>query len=538
MKILLYTLTLFILTAYSVKGQTMDNTLQKLVENKLIEKKQIRDFEELLNRNETKSNSAYLRSLYQIEFKKLTGITYSELGMQLNFADEKPKPPVQAKINEELHLYLSKLRNCGLVTVKQFNDQSKKIGNNDYVYILQLLPDLADQSAYEEWLSSDKLTKYGEKLLINNVISEKSFEKLKNDVNAGKITSHYQLVNYCKNATFFDLAKYSNDPSIYLEQIHEEVSKLLPELSFTNFKYKIEVDSTESFKDYTSYKVIVSLKANNKTYTQKSFISPNDIDKGGSFLGKIDDQEFYKIFNKILADNQSPLRLHEIQPTYQYGQAKKYQYFGIIVLSKNQLQMFRNLDSYMQLSYEKFKNSLTSDQIDIAIKGYQKIGLFNHLSTSQIDKAKVRVSEQENDNLNSVLAAFPDIVCIYDTELGNLKDPYAELIKEYKRISHNQFNATEISDNFDIKNKKAIVKFKVGSKSYNKTLKIEDDWIDTNFFDFIKSVVTDQQLEGQFYELYTGGQEVSIIYLTKDQYTYLKMKKLLVFADEEWLTEE
>lgn len=69
-------MTLFILTAYSVKGQTMDSTLQKLVENKLIEKKQIRDFEEVLDRNETKSNSAYLRSLYQIEFKKLTGYHY------------------------------------------------------------------------------------------------------------------------------------------------------------------------------------------------------------------------------------------------------------------------------------------------------------------------------------------------------------------------------------------------------------------------------------------------------------------------------
>jgi len=88
------------------------------------------------------------------------------------------------------------------------------------------------------------------------------------------------------------------------------------------------------------------------------------------------------------------LRLHEIQSTYQYGQAKKYQYFGIIALSKNQIQMFRNLDSYLQLSYEKFKNSVMSDQISIAIKEYQQIGLFNHLSTSQIEKAKVQVSEQ------------------------------------------------------------------------------------------------------------------------------------------------
>jgi len=112
------------------------------------------------------------------------------------------------------------------------------------------------------------------------------------------------------------------------------------------------------------------------------------------------------------------------------------------------------------------------------------------------------------------------------------------LVREYKKISHNQFNATEISDNFDIENKKAIVKFKIGNKSYNKTLKIEDDWIDTDFFDFIRSVVAEQQLEGQFYELYTGGQDASIICLTKDQYNYLRTKKKLIFADEELLIEE
>ncbi|KYH07792.1 hypothetical protein A1704_03765 [Chryseobacterium cucumeris] len=533
MKIPLYILVLFILTTCTINGQIKNNTLQKLVEYKLIENKQIGDFEDLLKRNQNKSNSAYLHSLYQTEFKKITGHYYSELGMQINFGKEKPQPLLQAKINEELYLYLSKLRNCDLVTIKQFKDQSRKIENNDYVYILQLLQDLANQSAYEEWLSPDKLIKYGEKLLINNVISERSFDHLKRDINAERITSHYQLIDYCNNAVFFDLAKYSNDPSIYLEQLHKEVSNLLPELCFTDFKYKIEVDSAESFQDYTAYKAVISLKVRDKTYTQKSFISPENIGKSGDFLGKIDDQEFYKIFNKILADNQSPLRLHEIQPPYQYGQ-KKYQYFGIITLSKNQVPMFRKSDSYIQVSYEKFENSLTSAQIDTAIKEYQQIGLFDHLTTSQIEKAKEQVSEQENGNLNQVLAAFPGIIYIYDTELGNLKDPYAELIREYKRISHNQFNATEISDDFDTQNKKKVlVKFRIANKSYNKTLKIEGDWIDTDFFDFVRSVVTEEELNGQFYELYTGGQEASVIYLTKAQYDYLRSRKKIGFADKE-----
>jgi len=138
-----------------------------------------------------------------------------------------------------------------------------------------------------------------------------------------------------------------------------------------------------------------------------------------------------------------------------------------------------------------------------------------------------------------VLMAFPDVILMFDTELGNLEDPYAELIREYRKISHNDFNATEVSDNFDIqKNKKVVVKFKIGSKSYSKAFKIEGDWIDPNFFDFVKSVASENKLKGQFYELYTGGQEASIVYLTKEQYDYLRTNTLLVFGDQSQTEEE
>lgn len=527
-----------ILTVNFTNGQSMDSTIQKLVDIKLINLKQVKDFEEYLKHQDETNNAAYISGLFQAEFKKLTGHGYSPFGTYLSFGDEKPKAAEQTKINKELSLYLSKLKNCGLVTDKQFNDQSGKINKNAYVHILQLLPDLSNQSAYEEWLSADRIIKYGQKLAANNVISENSFETLKNDVNAGKIISHYQLIGYCKNALFFDLAKYSNDPSIYLEQIHRQVSTLLPELNFTNFKYKIEVDSAESFKDYTSYKVVVSLKANGKTYKQKSFISPKDIGKDGNYLGKIDGQEFYQIFNKILSDNQSPLRLHQIQPNFQYGQPTNYQYFGIIALAKNQLDMFRYSSSYIQVSYEKFKNTLTSNRIDTAIKAYQQIGLLKHLTLIQLEEAKEKIKEQENRNLNDVLACFPNVIHSFDTELSNLEDPYAELLREYSNISHKEFNPTNIADDFDIEKKKKVsLKFTLNNKNYQKIFKIENDWIDTEFFTFIKSVVTEHKLTGQFYELYTGGQDASIIYLTQQQYDYLKANKLLVFGDE-WQTEE
>jgi hypothetical protein len=67
MKTLLNILTLLILTANIANGRTMDKTIQKLIDIKLIEQKQANDFEELLKKSETKSNAVYLTIIFQSE---------------------------------------------------------------------------------------------------------------------------------------------------------------------------------------------------------------------------------------------------------------------------------------------------------------------------------------------------------------------------------------------------------------------------------------------------------------------------------------
>lgn len=527
---------LFLVIIHLGHGQSRDTTIEKLIDNELIKRKQTKAFKKLLESSEVQSTAAYLYALFQTEFKKLTGQYYSSF-TYFSVGYEKLNENEQTNVNKELAVYLAKLRTCGLVTTEQFNEQLEEIEQNKFAHMLQFLPDLAEKIAYKEWIAPHRVLQYGERLLANDVMTQESFDSLKADVGKGKIKSHYQIIDYCKRARFFDLAKYSNDPSVYLEQIHQEVGAILPELGFSNFEYKIEVDSTESFGDYTSHNVIVSLKANGKTYKQKSFISPHDIGKDNNFLGKIDDQEFYQIFNKILMDNQSPLRLHQIQPSFQYSEKPNHQYFGIIILAKHQTDMFHNMDGYIRLSYERFKNKLTTNRIDSAVRSFHEIGLLNHLTLSQIEEAKEKVQQEECRSLNDVLNCFSDVIYHFDTELSNLEDPYTELVKEYARISHNQFNPTNISDDFDLKKKKVTLKFDFKGKQYQRTFDVDSDWIDPDFFSFIHAVATENNLNGQFYDLYSGGQDVSVIYLTTQQYDHIRTHKLLVFSDE-WETEE
>lgn len=512
-------------------GQTNSDKLKKLVELNYIKNSETKKLQEKLDYDADHNSYSYILLLneFYIQFKH-----YPTPWNSVIWDNSQISKKEQTKCNNELLKYLDKLHIDKLISVNQNNNQITAINNNKYFHKIQLLENLASQQNYDEWLNPDKVLKYTDQLLKNNLISDTSYVTLKTEIDNGNFNHHSQFYKYLKNAKHFDLSKYSNNPVTYLEQIHKEVATILPELEFSDFKYSIEVDSNWTDKDYISRNVIVSIKVNGKTYKQKSFIALDDFIEKGTYLGKIDDQEFFKIFNKILADNQSPLRLHRFGGGLQaYGDNISHQHFGIIALLKEQTDMFKYANSYIQVSYENFKNSLTTSKIDKALKEFQSIGLFAHLTDEQIALAKEKIKEQDNQNLNNVLSAFPQIIYYFDTELSNIENPYEELIREYGRITHGDFNPENISDDFDIeKGKIATLMFKFNNKNYSRKFEINGDWIDSDFFEFTKSISIENNLKGQFYELYTGGQDAGIIYLTPKQYEYIRANKLLTFGDE------
>jgi hypothetical protein len=536
MKTIFNILTLLILTLNIVNGQSMDKTLQKLIDNKLVERKQINDFEELLNNSETKSNAVYLSILFLSEYKKLTGHNYSQFGSYLSFGNDKLKPAEQTKINEELTQYLSKLKSCELLNEKQFNHFQSRINNSEFARLLQLLSTIIEKVGLKEHMNPEKLKFFADKLKSNEIVSLK-YDILISDILQEKLQNPIDFLNYCNKAVIINEQDYTNEPEKYLELIHKKTASIMSELDFENFEFKVVLDSSISDNDSKFHDFVVSLKSNGKKYKQISSYHLYSPSKKQYYGDKINHHEYYNIFNKILTDLQSPYRLHQVDAYH--GNAVEFKVFGIIALTKEQADILHRGDVYFTPSYENFKSQLTTKKIEHAIEEYKKIGLLSHLTSEQIEIAKDKISEQENSNLNDVLMAFPEVIYLFDTELSNLEDPYVELIKEYKKISHNNFKATEISDDFDMgKKNKVTVKFKIGSMPYSKILKIENDWIDTDFFSFIKSVVTEQNLIGQFYELYNGGQEVCIIFLTNEQHNYLRINKLLVFGDEMQTVEE
>ncbi|MEN2401163.1 hypothetical protein GKZ90_0015350 [Flavobacterium sp. MC2016-06] len=516
-------------------GQSKDSTLQKLIDNKLVEQKDVKNFENYKEKIKTQSNASYLYGLFQSEYKNLTGHLYSELGSYFSFEETKLNDIEQKKVNQELTDYLSKLQKCELINDKQFHEYQTKIDANIYVCKIQFILEIMTQSFKAEYMAVEKLKAFADQLKDKGIVSSQ-FENLVTSIDNGKIENPIDFLSYCNNTVVINEKDYSNEPEIFLELIHKKTGSIIPELAFTDFNFKIVIDSTTFDDNFKFYDFLISLQSNGKNYKQKSFYRSYSLTKNTYSNSKIDSQEYYQIFNKILVDVKSPYRLHEIK-TYNDDKLNE-EAFGIMALTKEQEKMLHETNLYIIPSYENFKNKPTSIQIEKAIEEYTKTGLFSSLTTSQINQAKEKIAEQDNNDFNEILSAFPNIIYSYDTELANLEDPYAELIKEFAKISYNEFKPTNISNSFDIeKGKKTTLKFKLGTKSYSKIFKIDNDWIDSDFFAFVKAVVSENKLKGQFYELFTDGQDAQVIYLTTEQYDYLRAQKLLIFADQ-WQMEE
>jgi hypothetical protein len=434
----------------------------------------------------------------------------------------------KARVNAALHEKLNKLKGCALIDDATYGLFVEKIRSSKYVHEMQLLTELTLEIEHAERIAPGQLHPFADSLWQYRIVSDIDYSRLRLAIDSGKIMSHFQLLDYCEHGVAFNLAEYPDAPADYLHAIHARTAELFPELEFTGFSHRIVVDSLLSDSIHTSTNVIVSLTCSGQLYQHESFISTASI-PGNEYLGKIDQQEFYQIFNKILADKHSPYRLYLVSPDIIYS---GYRNFGVIGLTEGQADDLHRGGGLFDISYEDHRDLLTSEKIRDAIEVYRELGLLNHLSDEQISMAKEKVARSRSYTFNDVLSHFPAVIHNFDTELGNLEDPYRELLHAYKEISHDLFSPDDIVDEFNLDQRHARLQFTLNKKAYTTMLQVESDWIDHEFFSVVDQAVEENNLPGRFYFLAGDGQFASVIFLTEKQYEALKERQLLAFGSE------
>ncbi|MCL9805565.1 hypothetical protein NAT51_08525 [Flavobacterium amniphilum] len=526
-----YALTVICLIANLVNAQNRDAKLQKLIEFGLIDDRQLELIDSKISQTGTDTNGGYIMSVFFSEFKKATGTDFSLDFISIT-GDKKLTDEEYKQLNGSFTNYLEKLKVAGIVNERQVEVQLVEINKNAYPDLWSFFSNLFSQIMFDDWLSMDVSANLFEALYKNGVIENEKYGKLKADITSNKLKSPYQILTYCNNTGMVDLSKTDRNPKPFLEEIHKVTSAVLPELAFTDFNFEITTDMGELSDPSVPHFVTVSLKANGKVYKMKSFVEFEGIGNNLDRIVRIDIQQYYKIFNKILKDQQSPYRIHLVGSNYEMLRGKNpYQFFGIIALKENQQELFEPNNQILGATKENYNNEVTSDRINTEIQEFKKLGFFSHLTESQINESLKIIEETEVNSFYDLLYNFPDVILSLAYEQEDVGSVYGELVKMYAQISHKQFNPIAITNKLDGPKKSTLLGFKVKGLPYTAKLKAEGNAIDNAFFVFIKNMAVKSKLPGQFYYV-NGIVGENIIYLTPTQYKYCREKGIFSFYEK------
>lgn len=522
------TLIVFCGLADMVCGQSHSASIDSLVKYRIISSKERPVLEKELRAIGGRSSYrvAVLRGLENIMLQKEFHVDPHKTGAVF-YGNQHLNKKSQDSVNISLHRLLNKINKSGLLTDRVYTNTLKGIDSSSYMAELQVMGHLTEMSSRLEWLAAGRLLPVAEQLHKKGIVSDSSFLRLQNDIKDGKIESAFQLNDYCQLDRVFDLTKYSDDPDVWLEQIHRDIASMVPGLNFTNFSYITLPDTSFSMPEV---RFKVSLVCNGRMYKYSSLAFINFKNKQGKISPKeIFVEDFYRIFNKILTDQQSPLRLHSIMFSPGTTIDDRFRRFALIALRGEQSEIFMHQPclSYMMLSMDDYNNSLTSARIDSTIAACREIGLFAHLSETEIEKA---IDNTEADNLytmNKLLSNFPQVVYPLDSALMSPQYPYASILKHLAGITHGALKPDKITQT----KVKGGVKLQYLSKGivHSYTFNTKNGWLDARFSAFLKHLSQENNLPGAFYLL---RYENSVIYLTKFQYDYAVKHNLLDFGRE------
>ena len=433
---------------------------------------------------------------------------------------------------DSLNLFLNKLYSNGFISQSVLQKLTPNILSLSIKTEYELVNRAYVLTEIEYFLLPEKLTKFLDDLLKRELLSTESYNSLLERSKAKKLETYNDVLKEIKDIVYINRDEYITlAPKKIFDSVYKRTASALKSLDYDSLQFRIEKSIPDSDSDFIVYDAFVSIYKANKIYRYKSFFDAdfkNKSKEDNPFLP----EQYYQVFNKILSDQNSEFRLHVISISRNQ--------FAILPLEKKQ---FENLvwwysgmsNGYINLSYENFSTGFTQTKIKDAIEKYDSIGLFSHLSTEEKELGILNVELKEINNYSDILSAFRSLVFAIDIEYGVDKGIYKEVTELLSAYSRGFFIPTEIIDNYSWK-KKSSKPFEYGfilnNKQYKTKLQQEDDWLDLKFFDLIETALKEQQPNGKFYEVHPCD-GLCVIFLTDQQYLFLKANKLLEFSDED-----
>lgn len=312
----------------------------------------------------------------------------------------------------------------------------------------------------------------------------------------------------------------------------DKVAKYYSLIKYSEFDFSIEPREYEDLK-YES--AVIRFKSKTGNYISDNSYSSDY--KESTVYDKLDKQ-FFRIFNKVITEQQDSFRVMDIQQTEKNR-------IILILINNEQRKFLREKEAAYgtsvdkedyEIEVSKYWNPfelLTKKETQKYFHIYDSIGLFKHLDPSEKQNELLNLKNSFLYSNESILYRVKDICLGFDWEMFDGNKPYEKAFKEFASITRGEFKPTNIGDDFAFNKKRCKISFDFNGKSYSEVVDVTGDWYSGKFLELINKAVKENNLSGKFYYLPDGGQTSGHIYLTTEQFNYLKSNNLFTFHKDE-----
>jgi hypothetical protein len=432
--------------------------------------------------------------------------------------------PVSA-IRAELDSFIHAVDRAGLLSAYTKEELLQKNRGDAFGWKIQVAEFAYGAANEEYYLRPEKLKRYADQLLSENVISTVSYQLLLQKSAHGDLHRYSELSPYLNFCITISPKEMPSDSIGFLRALYAATSKVLPGLEYDTISFRVIKNEGESEPDFQLYNLVTTVGMKGKSFSYAGFY--HAVYKGEKSVDSRIPGNYYSLFNKVLADLTSPYRLH-IFPS---GNRT----FGVIALTEKQFNRLNwtydgAISPYLQLSYEQYARRLTQSAIAFAIKDYDSLGLFSHLSKIEKDSCMEEVNTREILYYSDILKCFKNLVLDIDAKYGIDSGQYAYITRQAALFSRGQFRQEKILEGYTYEHPQFTYGFAIQSKSYSASLHQKGKYLDPEFWALIEKAVKENDRQGQFHHIYPSDGYTEI-YLTNAQFAFLQLHQLLEFTD-------
>lgn len=369
-------------------------------------------------------------------------------------------------------------------------------------------------------LQPDNISSLIDSLYGVNLLDEKAYRYLQDRIRLYEIETLNDLLPHLSSTLPLNLYRTTGDKLGYLEEIHQQVADVLPELSFSAIQFQLIPAHLGREASYEQLRVTVEI--DNRLYVYRSMAM---LDRHDAKAPHIDSYRFFHLFNKALRDKQSPYRLFMITALNPLIPTLSPDYW-IIALTLEQMNVVENsgiTNGFLVLTPNEFDSSMDDSRIDEIVHRYCALGFFDHVNESDFEETLQQLYETSVYDSQKVVFAFPETfltIGIMASHHGEwLMEAPKELTMQISKLTHGEFAPTNIDINFDEEsNYLYSYRFTHGKKQYSIVDEADALQFIQRLVELVNTSLRDMAIPRQLYYLSTSSHTVQLVYATQEQY--------------------